>query len=169
MQGRKPRTHSFILPVTWIAVDKSNEYDSARSKNILEMNGAKAVYKAFLNGPLQSQNIYKNEMKHFSLPSQYLRERLWLTLSFLHMGHMPFHNYPTMNRHNHSSKPTVCAANNYISDPGPYVSFNSYIHRGGDEKNSHNKTQLIMDMFRNSLMNNKHHFISCASDTAANN
>lgn len=29
--------------------------------------------------------------------------------------------------------------------------------------------QLIMDMFRNSLMNNKQRFISCAYDTVANN
>lgn len=29
--------------------------------------------------------------------------------------------------------------------------------------------QLIMDMFRNSLMNNKQHFISSAYDTVSNN
>lgn len=65
-----------------------------------------------------------------------------------------------MNRHNNSSKPSISTANNYISYPGPYVSFNTYFHKGRDEKNNYNKMQLIMDMFRNSLMNNKQRFIS---------
>jgi len=75
----------------------------------------------------------------------------------------------TMNRHYHSSKPSACAANHYISYPGPYVSFNTYFCRGGDEKSDYYKMQLIMDMFRNSLMNNKQCFISFVYDTVANN
>lgn len=47
--------------------------------------------------------------------------------------------------------------------------FNTYFHRGGDEKNNYNKMKLIMDMFRNSLMNNKQRFISAVHDTVANN
>lgn len=49
------------------------------------------------------------------------------------------------------------------------MSFNTYFHRMGDEKNNYNKMQLIMDMFRNSLMNNKQCFISSIYDTVANN
>lgn len=80
---RKSRIHSNIFQVVWTAENKSSEYDPAPRKNILDINRAKAVFKAFLNGlafvkpeDIFLLSVHLQKWNKVIFLSQYLREML---------------------------------------------------------------------------------------------